>query len=95
MRTLVACLYLLLGTWDLFFSLIAFSHGVPEGNPLLAYLLAHNLFVVAKASITVFISLIIVYTYDRSKAAAYVSWISVVIMLWIDVVHVLSLHYLV
>ncbi len=86
----VALLYLILGLADLGFSLLAFRLGVPEGNPLLAWMARHGLFIPAKLLLTAVAAVLIGVVYERRRARP-VCWASIVLMLLVDAYHILAL----
>ncbi len=80
-----------LGVTDLILSLAAFALGVPEGNPALAFMLQHGLFVPAKVLLTLFAGALIAALY-RHDLVRRLAWFAVVAMAAVDIYHILSLH---
>jgi hypothetical protein len=86
----VAVVYLVLGLGDLIMSLAAFRLGVAEGNPVLAFMVVHGLFVPAKLIFTVLAAGLIVTLYSRSRVQL-ICWSVLILMALVDVYHVVSL----
>jgi hypothetical protein len=87
---LAAMLYLALGMADLALSRAAFHLGVAEGNPMLAFMARHGLFVPAKVALTVLAAVLMVIVY-RSPRARLVCWAGVALMALVDAYHVIGL----
>jgi len=88
--TFVGLLYLIFGMADLGCSLLAFRLGVPEGNPVLAWMAARGLFVPAKVVLTLLATVLIGLVYRRPRARP-ICWASVVLMVLVDSYHVVAL----
>jgi hypothetical protein len=86
----VALIYLVLGLADLGFSLLAFQLGVLEGNPLLAWMSRHGLFVPAKLALTGLATALIALLYSRNRARG-LCWGAILVMMTVDVYHVVAL----
>lgn len=86
----IALLYLIFGLADLGFSLLAFRLGVQEGNPALAWMAQHGLFVPAKLFLTALATTLIAVLYERARARP-ICWASVGLMLLVDGYHVAAL----
>lgn len=87
---LAAVLYLALGMVDLALSRAAFHLGVAEGNPVLAFMARHGLFVVTKVGLTVLAAVLIAIVY-QSPRARLVCWAGVALMALVDAYHVIGL----
>lgn len=87
---LIAVLYLAFGLADMFLSMTAFGLGVPEANPVMAWLFAHDLFVPGKMLLTVIVAALIVATYPvrRARPAA---WAALLVTAGVDVYHLWGL----
>jgi len=86
----VALVYLILGLADLGFSRLAFALGVGEGNPFLAWMQAHGIFVPAKLALTGVAATLIAVLYSR-KRARLLCWAVVLVMVMVDAYHVIEL----
>jgi hypothetical protein len=86
----VALLYLIMGMADLGFSLLAFRLGVQEGNPLLAWMARHGLFLPMKVGLTLLATVLIAVVYERPRARA-ICWASVGLMVLVNCYHVIAL----
>ena len=82
--------YALLSLLDLAYSLAAFASGVPEGNPVLAWLQGEGLFIPAKLGLTLAACVLILALY-RQRAARYIAWGAVLVMVAVNLVHVIGL----
>ena len=91
--TFFAFLYIVFGLTDLLLSLAAFTLGVYEGNPLLAWFLEQGLFVYAKVGLTVFVALLIWYLYAVARARAAI-YIALGITALVDIYHIWALRVL-
>jgi len=87
----VAVLYVVFGLADLWFSLIAFRFGVPEGNPFLALMGEHGLFVPAKLALTGVAALLISRLYYRPRVQM-LCWSALLAMMAVDAYHVVNLN---
>jgi len=86
----VALVYVGLGLADMFFSLTAFVHGVPEANPIMAWLLVHGLFVPGKLLLTGVVGTLIAASY-RMERARPVAWVALGLTAAVNVYHVWGL----
>ena len=86
----VAALYTAFGVTDLWLSLAAFRLGVSEGNPFLAFMGQHGLFVPAKLVLTAITAALIGFLYRRARAQL-ICWGALLVMVMVDVYHVVSL----
>ena len=86
----VALLYLVLGLADLIFSLLAFRLGVLEGNPFLAWMEIHGVFVPAKLLLTGLAAFLLAALYSRNRARA-LCWGVILAMAAVDAYHVVAL----
>lgn len=75
-----AALYLVLAAADLFFSLVAFSHGVPEGNPFMAWLLVRGMFVPGKIGVSLLVAALMVIVHGGAGRWRGVVWGGVALM---------------
>jgi hypothetical protein len=75
-----ASLYLLFGLADLFFSLMAFRFGVAEGNPFMAWLVMHGLFVPGKLLLSFLVTGLMVVVYSAARRWRWTVWSGVVLM---------------
>jgi len=89
----VAVLFFAFSMMDMFFSLAAFVKGVPEGNPLMAWLLSENLFVPGKVIFTVLVAGLIAWYYPFRKVRA-AAWSAVALMALVNAYHVWGLSVL-
>jgi len=80
-------LYLMFAAADLVFSLFAFSHGVAEGNPVMAWLLAEGLFIPGKIAISLVVAALMLVVYNASRRWWWAIWGSVVLMGAVVVYH--------
>jgi len=87
---LVALTYLLFSLADLGFSLLAFRLGVVEGNPILAWMDGHGLFIPAKLALTGVATVLIAVLYSRNRARA-LCWGVVLVMVVVDAYHIIEL----
>lgn len=67
-------LYLIFAAADLFFSLVAFSYGVAEGNPVMAWLLRQGLFVPGKVLLSLVVAAIMTVVYSASRRWHWAVW---------------------
>jgi hypothetical protein len=72
-------------------SLAAFTAGVPEGNPLLAWLMPNGLFVPMKLLLTALIACLIAYFYPR-KGVQPAAWLALLLTAAVDVYHLWGLR---
>ncbi len=87
----MAALYVGLSATDHLLSLAAFSLGVQEGNPALAFLLQRGLFGPAKLLLTLLAGTLIATLY-RYEPVRRLTWLAVLAMAAVDVYHIISLH---
>jgi hypothetical protein len=87
---LVALIYVAFGLTDMFLSLAAFSLGVPEANPFMGWLLAHNLFVPGKVLLTGTIAVLIAISYPAKRARPAI-WAALLVTAAVDAFHVWGL----
>ncbi|MDH4180107.1 MAG: DUF5658 family protein [Armatimonadota bacterium] len=87
---LIAGLYALLSVADMGFSSAAFVLGIPEANPVIAWLIAHGLFVPAKLAFTAVAAALIAWLYHRGQVRP-VAWAALVTMAAVDIYHVWGL----
>ena len=69
-----AALYLLFAALDLLFSLVAFSLGIMEGNPFMAWLLQHGLFVSGKIALSLAMAVLMLVIHAQSRRWRWVVW---------------------
>jgi hypothetical protein len=86
----VALVYVGLGLGDMFFSLTAFLNGVPEANPVMAWLLANGLFVPGKLALTGIVAALIAASY-RIDRARLVAWAALGVTAAVNAYHVWGL----
>ncbi len=86
----VAMLYAALAFVDLTFSLTAFSEGITEANPLLAWLIPNGLFVPMKVLLTALVSCLIAFFYSR-RGVQRAIWFAVLITAAVDLYHIWGL----
>lgn len=72
------------------FSSAAFVLGIPEANPVIAWLIAHGLFVPAKLAFTAVAAALIAWLYHRGQVRP-VAWAALVTMAAVDIYHVWGL----
>ena len=84
-------LYLIFAAADLFFSMLAFSHGVGEGNPAMAWLLERGLFVPGKVCLSLAVATLMIVVYSSSRRWGWAVWGSVTVMGVVVVYHVWAL----
>ncbi len=87
---LVALLYVAFGLADMFLSMTAFGLGVPEANPVMAWLFARDLFVPGKMFLTVIVAALIVLTYPAKRARP-AAWAALLVTAGVDVYHLWGL----
>lgn len=75
-----AALYLLFAMADLFFSLIAFRFGIAEGNPFMAWLVVHGLFIPGKILLTLLVTGLMVVIYSAARRWHWTIWSGVALM---------------
>lgn len=75
-----AALYLIFATADMLFSLIAFSYGIAEGNPFMAWLLARGVFVPGKIMVSLLVAGLMLIVYGCSRRWCGVVWGGVTVM---------------
>lgn len=86
----VALLYAALSLTDMLFSLAAFTEGVGEGNPLLAWLMPTGLFIPVKLLLTALIACLIAHFYPR-KGIQPAAWLALLVTAAVNVYHVWGL----
>ena len=86
----VALVYSALGLTDMLLSLTAFMHGVPEANPFMAWLAAHDLFVPGKLLLTALVAALIGWFYPRKPVQA-AAWAALLFTAGVDVYHLWGL----
>ncbi|MBN1458102.1 MAG: hypothetical protein JXA57_01105 [Armatimonadetes bacterium] len=86
----VALVYVGLGLADMFFSLTAFVNGVPEANPVMAWLLAKGLFIPGKLLLTGLVAALIAASY-RMEQARPVAWAALGVTAAVNLYHVWGL----
>ena len=86
-----AALYLLFALADLFFSLIAFRFGVAEGNPFMAWLVLHGLFVPGKIMLTLLVTGLMVIVYSAARRWRWTVWSGVGLMGFVVAYHLWAL----
>jgi hypothetical protein len=84
-------LYLVFAAADLVFSLFAFSHGVAEGNPAMAWLLGHGLFIPGKILLSLAVAALMMVVYTASRRWWWAVWGAVTLMGVVVVYHVWAL----
>lgn len=86
-----AGLYLVLSLADMLCSLAAFSHGIAEGNPFMAWLLAMNWFVPGKIAVSLLVAALMVVVYSRAPHRRWVVWGGVGVMVAVFGLHLWAL----
>jgi hypothetical protein len=86
-----ASLYLLFGLADLFFSLMAFQFGVAEGNPFMAWLVTHGVFVPGKILISLLVTGLMVVVYSAARRWRWTVWSGVALMGGVVLYHMWAL----
>jgi hypothetical protein len=89
----IAAVYVVFGIADLMFSLQAFTLGVGEVNPAMAWLAQHDLFIPAKVALTALVAVLIAWVYPRG-ASRPVAWGVLTLMAVVNVYHVWGLNVL-
>ncbi len=87
---LVALAYVAFGLTDMFLSLAAFGLGVPEANPVMGWLLVHDLFVPGKVLLTMTVAVLIAISYPARRARP-AAWAALFITAAVDLYHVWGL----
>jgi hypothetical protein len=85
-----ASLYIAFGLMDLILSLAAFALGIPEGNPVLAYMEQQGLFLPAKVILTILVAILIAFLHHH-KSVRPVAYSAILIMAFVDAYHVWAL----
>lgn len=75
-----AALYLVFSVADLLFSLVAFSYGVAEGNPAMAWLLERGVFIQGKIALTLLVAGLMMVIYAASRRYRWTVWSGVGVM---------------
>jgi hypothetical protein len=83
-------LYAAFSLADMVFSLAAFTAGVTEGNPLLAWLMPTGLFVPVKLLLTALIACLIAHFYPR-KGIQPAAWLALLLTAAVNVYHLWGL----
>jgi hypothetical protein len=83
---LIVTLYVVFSMGDMALSSIAFSLGVGEANPLLAWLAAHSMFVPAKIGLTALVAGLMHWFYPRPYGRGLACFV-VVLMLGLLIYH--------
>jgi len=91
--TFVAVVFFAFSMTDMVLSLAAFVKGVPEGNPVMAWLLSENLFVPGKVLFTALVAGLIAWYYPRRSVRA-AAWLAVALMGLVNAYHVWGLSVL-
>ena len=86
----LASLYIAFGLMDLILSLAAFAIGIPEGNPVLAWMGQQGLFFPAKVILTILVAFLIASLYPH-KSVRPVAYSAILIMAFVDAYHVWAL----
>jgi len=86
----VALVYSAFSLTDMVLSLTAFLQGVPEGNPVMAWLLCHSLFVPGKIALTALVAVLIGWSY-RLEAVRPAAWAALLLTLAVNVYHLWGL----
>ena len=89
----VAAMYVILSLTDMMLTSVAFVLGIPEGNPALAFLARHGLFLPVKVALTVVVAGLIVWLYPHRRARS-AAWVGVVAMAAVVTYHVWGLRML-
>jgi len=91
--TSTAVLYVAFSLSDMLLSLSAFTLGVPEANPLMAWLTERGLFVQGKVLLTGLTAGMIAWLYPRARGRP-VAWSAVLLTAGVNVYHVWGLSLL-
>lgn len=86
----VALAYAAFGLSDMILSLTAFAQGVPEANPVMAWLLHHGVFVPGKIALTALVAVLIGWSY-RIEAVRPAAWGAVLVTFGVNVYHIWGL----
>ncbi len=86
----VAVVYSALGLTDMVLSLTAFMHGVPEANPLMAWLMHHSLFIPGKIALTAFVAALIGRSYGL-RGVRPAAWGALLVTAAVNVYHLWGL----
>jgi hypothetical protein len=84
-------LYVMFSAADLVFSLMAFSLGVAEGNPFMAWLLKQGVFLPGKIGVTVLVAALMLVVYVRARRGRSVVWGGVWLMAGVVAFHLWAL----
>jgi len=82
--------YIILSLADMAMSSVAFVVGIPEVNPLLAWLAHHGLFVPGKILLTAVVGGLIAWLYPR-KCGKAVGWVALMTMVGVNLYHLWGL----
>jgi len=86
----IAVLYAAFSLTDMLLSLAAFHEGVPEANPLLAWLMPNGLFVPFKLLLTALIACLIAHFYQRRHIQP-AAWLALVLTAAVNAYHLWGL----
>lgn len=86
-----AALYLIFAAADLVFSLLAFSLGIAEGNPFMAWLLEMGVFISGKIVLSLLVAALMLVVYARAARWRWVIWSGVGIMGAVTAFHLWAL----
>ncbi len=86
----VALVYCVFSLSDMVFSLAAFMQGVPEANPVMAWLLHHGLFIPGKIALTASVAVLIGWSY-RIEAVRPAAWGALLMTFGVNVYHLWGL----
>lgn len=86
-----AALYLILSSMDLLFSLVAFSHGVGEANPFMAWLVTVGLFIPGKIAVSCLVAGLMLTVHSHATRWSWVAWGGVAVMGAVTLFHVWGL----
>ena len=89
----VAVVYAALSLSDMLLSSAAFFVGIPEANPVLAWLEARALFFPAKVLLTAVATGLIAWLYPRGKGRR-VAWLALLVMAGVNAYHLWGLSLL-
>ncbi len=86
----LAVMYVTLSMSDMVLSVVAFMHGVAEGNPAMAWLVARGLFIPGKVALTVLAAGLIARLYPRGQGRG-VAWMALLTTAGVNAYHVWAL----
>ena len=87
---LIAGVYVLLSVADMGLSSAAFVMGIPEANPVLAWLIARSLFIPGKLVFTALVAALIGWNYHRGQVRP-LAWVALLTMAAVDIYHLWGL----